>query len=223
MYALLTGKAPFRGEAIMKVLMATMHEPHETVTKVRPDVSQTFSDIIDKCLDKKQDNATATRHSCSRPCATAASRSRVPKTTTMTKAAAMSAWCPACPWRASRLPAAARAAHDYFGWRRANADRDGTAAKSKTGLYVAGAAAVLIIAGGIGFAFMKKGGDPAVVTSGTNAGVGTGTGTDTGKIKPPSIVLSDKQLQLQKNMHANNLKLAKTAPGPAIWIRRRRS
>src|SRR5579864_4083365 len=46
-YALLAGRPPFRGEAIMKVLMATMHEPHEPVIRGRSEVSQTLSDIID--------------------------------------------------------------------------------------------------------------------------------------------------------------------------------
>ncbi|HYF49639.1 MAG TPA: protein kinase [Planctomycetota bacterium] len=55
-YALLTGRAPFRAEAVMKVLMATMHEPHEPVIKIRPDVSPVISEIVDKCLDKKQEN-----------------------------------------------------------------------------------------------------------------------------------------------------------------------
>ena len=55
-YALLNGKPPFRGEAIMKVLMATMHEPHVPIINVRPDVSKTLSEIVDRCLDKKQEN-----------------------------------------------------------------------------------------------------------------------------------------------------------------------
>jgi serine/threonine protein kinase len=58
-YALLTGHAPFRGEAVMKVLMATMHEPHEPVIKSRPEVSSVLSEIVDKCLDKKQDSRYA--------------------------------------------------------------------------------------------------------------------------------------------------------------------
>ncbi|HEY3323127.1 MAG TPA: protein kinase [Planctomycetota bacterium] len=54
-YCLLFGKSPFRGETIMKVLMATMHEPHEPIIKVRPDVSPALNEIIEKCLNKKQD------------------------------------------------------------------------------------------------------------------------------------------------------------------------
>ena len=56
LYALLAGRAPFRGEAVMKVLMATMHEPHEPISKVRTDISPTLQEIVDKCLDKKQEN-----------------------------------------------------------------------------------------------------------------------------------------------------------------------
>jgi len=55
-YALLAGRAPFKGEVVMKVLMATMHEPHPPITDFRPDVSQGLQDIINRCLDKHQDN-----------------------------------------------------------------------------------------------------------------------------------------------------------------------
>ena len=54
-YCLLTGKPPFKGETIMKVLMATMHEPHEPVIKLRPDVSPMLNEILEKSLAKKQD------------------------------------------------------------------------------------------------------------------------------------------------------------------------
>jgi len=68
---------------------------------------------------------------------------------------------------------------------------------------------------------MKKGGDPGGDLWDERRrrhrhGYGTGKSSRLD-------LLSDKQLQLQKNMHANNLNWPKTAPGPAIWIRRRRS
>ena len=207
-YALLTGKPPFRGEAIMKVLMATMHEPHEPITKVRPDVSQAFSDIIDKCLDKKQDN-------------------RYPDATHLLKALrhCRKLVAPAdgeddddegggdvgvVPGMSMARQVAAGGGQPTLiaGGGEATLITGAPGAKSKTGMYVAGAAAVLILAGGLGFAFMKKGGDTGNVVSGT--GTSTGTGTGPGKIDPgpPKIQLSDKLITLQKNMHANNLKLA---------------
>ena len=49
LYALLAGKRPFgrKDEAVMKVLMATMHEPHEPITISRPDVSPMLGEVID--------------------------------------------------------------------------------------------------------------------------------------------------------------------------------
>ncbi|MCY3023940.1 MAG: protein kinase [Planctomycetota bacterium] len=56
LYALLTGRPPFKGETVMKVLMATMHEPHEPIVKVRPDISLAVNDLLERCLAKKQEN-----------------------------------------------------------------------------------------------------------------------------------------------------------------------
>ena len=49
-YCLLAGKPPFKGETIMKVLMATMHEPHEQVIVQCPHVSPMLNEIVEKCL-----------------------------------------------------------------------------------------------------------------------------------------------------------------------------
>ncbi len=43
----------------MKVLMATMHEPHPPITQFRPDLSPAFVALIDRCLDKRQENRFA--------------------------------------------------------------------------------------------------------------------------------------------------------------------
>ncbi|MFH0940154.1 MAG: serine/threonine-protein kinase, partial [Planctomycetota bacterium] len=56
LYCLLTGCAPFRGDAVMKTLMDTIYEPHVSIRVVRPDISTTFAELIDRCLDKKQEN-----------------------------------------------------------------------------------------------------------------------------------------------------------------------
>ncbi len=59
LYALLTGRPPFKGEVVMKVLMATMHEPHPPITNLRPDLSPGLVQLIDRCLDKRQENRYA--------------------------------------------------------------------------------------------------------------------------------------------------------------------
>ena len=58
-YALLAGRAPFKGDVVMKVLMATMHEPHPPITDFRPDISPGLVDIINRCLDKHPENRYA--------------------------------------------------------------------------------------------------------------------------------------------------------------------
>ena len=65
-FALLAGGHPFQRDATMKVLMATMHEPHEMVTKLRPDCSETLSEVINRCLEKKQENRYADAQQLSR-------------------------------------------------------------------------------------------------------------------------------------------------------------
>jgi len=55
-YCMLNGKPPFRGETVMKILMATMHEPHEPIIKLRPDVSPMLNEITERCLAKKQEH-----------------------------------------------------------------------------------------------------------------------------------------------------------------------
>ncbi|MGD0091642.1 MAG: serine/threonine-protein kinase [Planctomycetota bacterium] len=52
LYALLYGKAPFTGEAVMKVLLATQHEPHTPIREVRPEVSAQTAELLDRCLAK---------------------------------------------------------------------------------------------------------------------------------------------------------------------------
>jgi len=54
LYALLCGHSPFKGETVMKVLMATMHEPHVPILVARADVSPAVNDLLEKCLAKKQ-------------------------------------------------------------------------------------------------------------------------------------------------------------------------
>ena len=58
-YALLAGRPPFKGDVVMKVLMATMHEPHPPITNFRPDISPGLVDIINRCLDKRPENRYA--------------------------------------------------------------------------------------------------------------------------------------------------------------------
>lgn len=51
-YALLSGKAPFAGSSIMRVLMDTAQTPHAPIRSLRPDVSEATGVLLDHCLDK---------------------------------------------------------------------------------------------------------------------------------------------------------------------------
>jgi len=55
LYALLTGNAPFQGSALLKVLRATIEQPHKPIREVRPDVSMATAQLLHRCLAKKPD------------------------------------------------------------------------------------------------------------------------------------------------------------------------
>jgi len=55
LYSLLAGRAPFEGTSAMAVLMKTMHEPHESLKSVRPDVCGATLEVVDRCLAKNPD------------------------------------------------------------------------------------------------------------------------------------------------------------------------
>jgi hypothetical protein len=52
LYMLLTGHTPFRGQTFMKVVHATLDEPHTPVWQLRSDVSASTVRLIDCCLAK---------------------------------------------------------------------------------------------------------------------------------------------------------------------------
>ncbi|MGD0093197.1 MAG: SUMF1/EgtB/PvdO family nonheme iron enzyme, partial [Planctomycetota bacterium] len=52
LYALLAGKAPFTGDGLMKVLLATREQPHVPIRELRPDVSAKTAELLDRCLAK---------------------------------------------------------------------------------------------------------------------------------------------------------------------------
>jgi len=52
LYMLLTGHTPFRGQTFMKVVHATLDEPHTPVWQLRSDVSASTVRLIDRCLAK---------------------------------------------------------------------------------------------------------------------------------------------------------------------------
>jgi len=54
LYALLCGHAPFAGETIMKVLLATLHDAQKPIVDVRPGVSRAVNELVEKCLAKEQ-------------------------------------------------------------------------------------------------------------------------------------------------------------------------
>ncbi|GMV83477.1 MAG: hypothetical protein AMXMBFR7_46610 [Planctomycetota bacterium] len=52
LYALLSGKAPFAANTLMKVLMATRNEAHAPIASLRKDVSEGTAALMDRCLSK---------------------------------------------------------------------------------------------------------------------------------------------------------------------------
>jgi len=87
------------------------------VTKVRPDVSQTFSDIIDKCLDKKQDTLRR-RDTVAQGPAPLPQAGRGPEDDDDDEGGGDVGVVPGMSMARQQAAAAAAAAHDYFGWRR---------------------------------------------------------------------------------------------------------
>ncbi|GMV82059.1 MAG: hypothetical protein AMXMBFR7_32430 [Planctomycetota bacterium] len=65
LYALLTGRAPFAGTSLTKVMMDTVQSPHTPVRNLRPDVSEATAAVLDRCLNKepqaRYDDADALR------------------------------------------------------------------------------------------------------------------------------------------------------------------
>ncbi|HYG77479.1 MAG TPA: protein kinase [Planctomycetota bacterium] len=53
LYALLAGRAPFKGDTPVNTIVASVQDPHEPITNMRNDVSEVTSALIDCCLDKK--------------------------------------------------------------------------------------------------------------------------------------------------------------------------
>ena len=52
LYALLSGKPPFTGDSLMRVLLNTTEVPHQPVRRTRSDVSLPLSMVVDRCLSK---------------------------------------------------------------------------------------------------------------------------------------------------------------------------
>lgn len=213
MYALLCGKPPFRGEAIMKVLMATMHEPHEPVIKVRPDVSQTFSEIIDKCLDKKQDNRfqdgqqllKALRH-CRKQIAPAADEDGDDDSGESVSPAAMSAV------RSTATKTVIGVGPGSSIEKTLLTVPGATPAKSKTMLYVAGAAAVVLLAGGAWLTLRPKKGneEPADTNNVVKGPDGKGKDEDTKKIQPSTVKLTEEEIGDIKYFHGTFIEKAQS-------------
>jgi len=53
LYALLGGHAPFTGTTSMQIVLATLHQPHQSVRSLRPDVSPFTAALLDCCLAKE--------------------------------------------------------------------------------------------------------------------------------------------------------------------------
>jgi len=55
LYALLTGRSPFAGSVLFKILKTTIDDPHAPVASVRPDISAPTAELLDRCLAKEPD------------------------------------------------------------------------------------------------------------------------------------------------------------------------
>jgi serine/threonine protein kinase len=53
LYALLAGRPPFVASSAFETILATLTRPHQPVTKHRPDISATTSELIERCLSKE--------------------------------------------------------------------------------------------------------------------------------------------------------------------------
>jgi serine/threonine protein kinase len=53
LYEMITGKLPFKGEYESAIMYSIMNEEPESVKKIRPDCSDSLSNIVTKCLQKK--------------------------------------------------------------------------------------------------------------------------------------------------------------------------
>lgn len=60
LYFMATGHPPFRAERAMGVLNRICHEPHRPVWELHPEIPDALSDIIDRCLQKKDSRRYAT-------------------------------------------------------------------------------------------------------------------------------------------------------------------
>ena len=56
LYELLTGRLPFRGASMTKLMFVIANEPHEPITAVRPDLPDQLDALIDMALAKDPEN-----------------------------------------------------------------------------------------------------------------------------------------------------------------------
>jgi len=56
LYELLTGRLPFRGASMTKLMFVIANEPHQPITAVRPDLPEQLDALIDTALAKNPAN-----------------------------------------------------------------------------------------------------------------------------------------------------------------------
>jgi hypothetical protein len=59
LYALLSGAPPFSGTTLVRVIMATINDPHKPLAELCPAVSKPTLELVEKCLRKKPEERYA--------------------------------------------------------------------------------------------------------------------------------------------------------------------
>jgi len=163
LYALLCGEPPFSGTALMKVLMATAHEPHRDARQLRADVSPATMALIDKCLAKNAldrypdaESLVAALRACRAPLgSTSASPAITPTLVTRSPSGApISSLSPAVAAQ-TRMPTSTIAG-TVSAMPQSGMPQSAPAKKSSAGVLIAAAVVLMLAAGGAFYWFQQK-------------------------------------------------------------------
>ena len=220
MYALLNGKPPFADETIMKVLMKTMHEPHVPILTIRPEISPALNDVLERCLNKKQDQRYANAQALLKAFQNVQRGLPAPEVE--------GGQDPGDPktfvYNAGTGPGSGVDQKTHLGASGLGSNPGtgpgGSMAppKSKGMMYVAAGVAAVVLGGGA-FMMMGKKADPQGSVAGTNGG----GGGDTGKVAPIEKIpiLAENEAAAQRKRYMSDIESAKesAATGDIVTAR----